>query len=441
MRETPEHKLKKNREAAASAKKGRSFIYHIHPPKVAETSIRFDRTFGLGGMALLLFLIQALTGVLLRFAYVPTPAEAYDSILLINESILFGRFVRNIHHWSGILMVIVTFLHFIRTFYAQAYYDVRKVNWLLGMALLIVVVFSNFTGYLLPWDQLSYWAVTVATNMLEYFPLVGDKIRYMARGGNEVGSATLLNFYTYHTGVLPTFMVIIMIYHFWKVRKAKGVAIPETKRETVRVPADPDLLFKELVVGLILISIVLLLSVFFHSPLQERANPAFSPNPAKAPWYFMGIQELLLHIHPFFSAILLPLMFFGALVYLPYFRWNGYKSGQWFHSALGKKLAIESGILAFMITPLVVLADEYFFRFKELTLGIPQVVSQGVIPFLVLTITLGGFVVYLRKGRKADAIEITVAMFTVFIVSYIVLTIIGIWFRGAGMNLMWPWNL
>jgi len=163
--------------------KSRSFVYHLHPPKVIKASIRFNRTFGLGGMALLLFLIQALTGLLLRFAYIPTPAEAYDSVLVINQHILFGRFVRNIHHWSGIFMVIVTFLHFIRTFLSQAYYAPRQVNWLLGLALLLVVVFSNFTGYLLPWDQLSYWAVTVATNMLDYFPFVGKSIQSAVRGG------------------------------------------------------------------------------------------------------------------------------------------------------------------------------------------------------------------------------------------------------------------
>jgi len=143
----------------------RGFVFHLHPPRVSIASIRFNRTFGLGGMAFLLFLIQGLTGMLLRFAYVPSPEQAYDSVLFIENSILFGGFVRNIHHWSGIFFVIITFLHFIRVFYSQAIFVPRRVNWIIGMGLLIFAIFSNFTGYLLPWDQLSFWAVTVATNM------------------------------------------------------------------------------------------------------------------------------------------------------------------------------------------------------------------------------------------------------------------------------------
>lgn len=441
MNEVADNNSRSINKSGKDKPKGRSFIHHLHPPKVAKSSIRFDRTFGLGGMALLLFLIQAVSGMLLRFIYVPTPAEAYDSILLINDGVMFGRFVRNIHHWSGIFMVIVTFLHFIRTFYSQAYYDIRKVNWLLGMILLLLVVLSNFTGYLLPWDQLSYWAVTVATNMLDYFPLIGSALKDAARGGAEVGSATLLNFYTFHTGLLPTLIVGIMIYHFWKVRKAKGVAIPKSAEEIIRVPSNPDLLLRELVVGLVLIAIILLLSVFFSAPLQERANPSFSPNPAKAPWYFMGIQELLLHIHPFFSAVLLPLLFFALLIAMPYFPWQGTNAGTWFHSEKGKRLSIQSAILSLVITPLVILGDEHIFRFRQLSLDMPGFISQGLIPFVILLLTLGAYLLVLKKIKKASAIEITISMFTVFVVSYCVLTIVGIWFRGPGMLLDWPWNI
>jgi len=254
-------------------KRPRSFIYHLHPPKVPKDSIKFSRTFGLGGMALLLFLVQALTGLLLRFSYIPTPSEAYDSVLFINENILFGKLVRNIHHWAGILMVLVTFLHFIRVFLSQAYYKPRDVNWILGILLLLGVILSNFTGYLLPWDQLSYWAVTVATSMLDYVPLIGEFFQRAIRGGTEVGSTTLLNFYNFHTGILPLFLMIIMVYHFWKVRRAKGVAIPNTGEGIERVPSNPDLLLKELTVGLVLIAAILVLSVLFNAPLLERANP------------------------------------------------------------------------------------------------------------------------------------------------------------------------
>jgi quinol-cytochrome oxidoreductase complex cytochrome b subunit len=441
MNSGPDKTSTKQTTATPARAKSRNFIYHLHPPKIAKRALRFDRTFGLGGMAVLLFLIQALTGMLLRFVYVPTPAEAYDSILLINREVLFGSFVRNIHHWAGIFFVIITFLHFVRTFLAQTYYPPRRVNWVLGVLLLFLVVFSNFTGYLLPWDQLSYWAVTVATNMLDYFPLIGNGMQEAVRGGSEVGSATLLNFYTFHTGILPVAILIIMIYHFWKVRKAKGLALPVESKATERVPTDPDLLSRELVVGLTLIAILFLLSVFFSAPLQERANPAYSPNPAKAPWYFMGVQELLMHMHPIFSVVVLPVLYFGGLFYLPYYRWKNPNPGYWFHSEKGKKLVVEGALLALFLTPAIVLIDEYIFRFQEGMKGLPLWISQGVIPFVFVVLTLSGYLVYLQKRRKANAIERIVVLFVVVNVSYLVLTVVGIWFRGEGMVLIWPWEV
>ena len=130
--------------------KPRSFIYHLHPKKVPKASIRFNRTFGLGGMAALIFLIQAISGILLRFEYVPVPEKAYDSILIIENDVLFGQFVRNLHHWSGVFFVMVSFLHFIRVFFSQSIYKLRRANWNIGIAMFFIVMLSNFTGYLLP---------------------------------------------------------------------------------------------------------------------------------------------------------------------------------------------------------------------------------------------------------------------------------------------------
>ena len=416
-----------------------NFIFHLHPPKVLQESIKFNRTFGLGGMAMLLFLIQGLTGTLLRFAYVPSPAKAYDSILFINNSILFGGFVRNIHHWSGIFFVIIAFLHFIRVFYSQAIFVPRRVNWIIGIALLIFAIFSNFTGYLLPWDQLSFWAVTVATNMLSYIPFIGDGMLKIIRGGNDVGAATLLNFYNFHTGILPMAMILLMIWHFWKVRKAKGVAVAEGLSDH-KVPSNPDLVLKELVVGLILIALIFFLSALFDAPLQERANPAFSPNPAKAPWYFMGTQELLLHIHPFFAFVVIPIFFFGGLIWLPFAIKEG-NQGVWFHSEKGKKLALQAAVLAIILTPIAILMEEYVLHFEDWLPGWPKGVSEGVIPFLLLIGSFALYTFFIKRKYKASLIELLIALFTVFVVSYIVLSIIGIWFRGEGMVLTLPWNL
>jgi len=433
---TNQHKNKRDQRPSV---KPRSFIYHIHPPRVPEVSIRFNRTFGLGGMAALLFLIQAITGILLRFEYVPVPEKAYDSILIIQNEILFGKFVRNLHHWSGVFFVLIAFLHFIRVFLSQSIYKLRRANWNIGIAMFFIVMLSNFTGYLLPWDQLSYWAVTVATSMLDYIPFIGGLLQYAARGGADVGAETLLNFYTFHTGLLPICLTILMIYHFWKVRKAKGVALPVGERDSIRVPSDPNLIFKELVVGLVLMAFLLLLSAVLDAPLLDRANPALSPNPAKAPWYFMGIQELLLHIHPFFAAFIIPMLFFGALVWLPYSKLEGVNHGYWFQSEKGKKLALLSAIVAIIFTGLFILADEYFLHFEDWFKVAPQFISQGLIPLILF---LGGFILYayfLKWKYKANKPEIIISIFLVFVVSYIVLTIVGIYFRGEGMKLIWLW--
>ena len=413
-------------------------ILHLHPPTIAKDAIAFNRTFGLGGMAALLFVIQVFTGILLRFAYDPTPANAYDSILFIQSNILFGQWIRNIHHLSGMLFVLVTFLHLVRTFYSQSYYKPRRLNWVIGVGLLLTVILSNFTGYLLPWDQLSYWAITVSTSMLEYFPLVGNWMVGMVRGGPDVGSATLLNFYTFHTGILPVLLLILMSYHFWRVRKAKGIALPENNDNKEKIPTIPNLVSRELTVGLVLIALVMVLGIIFNAPLQERANPAFSPNPAKAPWYFMGVQELLLHFHPVFAAIIIPVIFFAAMFYLPYLPIKNTKPGYWFYSALGKKLTLISALTALIITPLAIIADEYLLDFEGWMNSIPIVLSSGLIPFLILIITLCGYLMIIKKYYNACRIELIISLFTIIFVSYSVLTLIGIWFRGPGMAFVFP---
>ncbi len=426
-----------------SARKPRKhgFILHLHPVLLPKEAIKFNRTLGLGGMAALLFVMQAFTGILLRFVYEPSPEKAYDSILFIQQNIIFGQLVRNIHHWSGIFFVIITFMHLLRTFYSQAFFAPRRINWVIGVGLLLTVTLSNFTGYLLPWDQLAYWAITVSTSILEYLPVAGTWLMNIIRGGSEVGSATLLNFYTFHTGILPVILAILMVFHFWRVRKAKGIALPENMKDREKVPGNPNLVMKELVVGLVLIAFILFLSVFLNAPLLEKANPAFSPNPAKAPWYFMGVQELLLHFHPLFAAIIIPFVFFIGMFYLPYVSFNDKRPGYWFGSEKGKKLAIRSAILALVITPLAILADEYLLDFEGWMKGVPILISNGLIPFILLLFTITGYILLLKKRYKASRIEWVIALFTVIVVSYSVLTVIGIWFRGPGMSFMVPWEI
>ncbi len=388
-------------------------------------------------MAAVLFLIQVFTGVLLRFTYSPTPADAYDSILAIQHYILFGQLVRNIHHWSGILFVVVAFLHLLRTFFTGAFYPDRKWNWVIGISLIVAVIFTNFTGYLLPWDQLAYWAITVSTSMLNYFPVIGDQLTSFIRGGQNVSGSTLLIFYNFHTAILPLTIVILIVFHFWKVRKNNGVVVPEDAGREI-VPSNPDLVSKELVVALSLIAFVLILSILFSAPLQERADPALSPNPAKAPWYFMGIQELLLHFHPFFGAILIPLLFLTALIWLPFLHYQKQYQGIWFFNAKGRKLAWVALISATLFVIAGILLDEYFPDFESWLKTIPPVISNGLIPFVLVSGFIAIITLIVKKKYKTDKSELILFVFSFMIASYAVLTIIGIWFRGPGMKLIWP---
>lgn len=425
---------------AVKKKRARNLVLHLHPVKLRKDAIRFQLTFGLGGMSALLFLLQVLTGILLRFAYVASPAEAYDSILAIENDIFFGQFVRNIHHWSGILFVIITFLHLIRTFYTGAFYFKRRWNWIIGVILMILVVFSNFTGYLLPWDQLAYWAITVSTSMLQYVPLAGNWLVEFVRGGMDVNSSTLLIFYNFHTAILPVTIVILMVFHFWRVRKAGGVVASE-KASQEMVPSDPDLVLKELVTGLVLLATIFLISVFFNAPLLERADPAFSPNPAKAPWYFMGIQELLMHFHPFVSAILIPLLFVLGLIWLPFLRFDKQYEGVWFFNEKGKKLATLATIISLCTVTIAILISDFLINFEGWLPSIPLIISSGLIPFTLVAIFFLILMYFIKKVYRTDMSELILFLMTFIVVAYIVFSITAIFFRGPGMQLMWPWNI
>ena len=419
-----------------------TFLLHFRPVRVHEKTLSYTHTFGLGGMSLVLVLLLVGTGVLLMFGYEPSPDAAYRSLLAIRETTLFGTLVRSVHHWSANLLIIVLTLHLLRVYFTGAFHAPRQFNWVIGLGLLACVLASNFTGYLLPWDQLSYWAITISTGMLAYVPWVGEGIQSAVRGGEEVGRATLINFYTLHTTIVPVFLFVLLGFHFWRVRKAKGVVIPRSPGEdpegqTERVLALPHLFLREFVVALVLLAAVLLFSAVFAAPLGEAANPGMSPNPAKAPWYFMGFQELLLHFHPVFAVVILPLTGGLALVLLAYLRYEEDSSGIWFVSERGRALAKWAALVGVVLTPILVVLDEWALDLPVLLSWMPPVVSNGLVPVGLLS--LGTWVGYrwVRRRHSATRNEAVQAAFVFFGTAFLVLTVIGIWFRGAGMALGW----
>jgi quinol-cytochrome oxidoreductase complex cytochrome b subunit len=199
---------------------------HLHPVRVKKHAVRYTYTFCLGGISFFLFLALTVTGLYLMFFYVPSVSRAYQDILSIENSVAFGELVRNMHRWAAHLMVLTVFLHMIRVFYHGAYKPPREFNWVIGVLLLFSTLWLSFTGYLLPWDQIAFWAVTVGSQMATYAPLLSHQSQLFLLGGIEVGQGTLLRFYVMHVIAFPLIAAILMIVHFWRIRKDGGISGP-----------------------------------------------------------------------------------------------------------------------------------------------------------------------------------------------------------------------
>ncbi len=339
-----------------------SLFLHIHPARVSRHALRPSYTFALGLISGILFVILSVTGLALMFYYVPHPPEAYQSMKDLQFVVTFGIVLRNIHRWSAHAMVAIVFLHMCRVFWTGSYKPPREFNWVIGVLLLLLTLGLSFTGYLLPWDQLAFWAITVGTNIAAYAPLVGDRVKFLLLGGHAIGPITLLRFYVMHCVILPLAMLLLISLHVWRVRKdslsgAEVHASPEeeiagafpastktyglmalSKRPRASVeardPGDevfawPHLLYRELLVALSVIVVLHAVSLIFMAPLEEIADPTRTPNPAKAPWYFLGLQELV-HYSALIGGVIVPALLVMALLALPYVDRSPAGTGRWF---------------------------------------------------------------------------------------------------------------
>ena len=199
---------------------------HLHPVRVKKHAVRYTYTFCLGGISFFLFLALTVTGVYLMFFYVPSVSRAYQDILAIESSVAFGSLLRNMHRWAAHLMVLTVFLHMIRVFYHGAYKPPREFNWVIGVLLLFCTLWLSFTGYLLPWDQIAFWAITVGTNMATYAPLIPEESSIILLGGVVVDQGTLLRFYVFHVIAFPLITAFLLVIHFWRIRKDGGISGP-----------------------------------------------------------------------------------------------------------------------------------------------------------------------------------------------------------------------
>jgi quinol-cytochrome oxidoreductase complex cytochrome b subunit len=203
-----------------------SVLYHLHPVKVKRHGIKLSYTLCLGGLSFFLFIFLTVTGIFLMFFYRPSTEVVYGDMSALQTSVAFGLLVRNLHRWSAHIMTITVFLHMSRVFYTGSYKPPREFNWVIGVTLFLITLLLAFTGYLLPWDQLAIWAVTVGTQMAFESPIVGKEVSFVLLGGAQIGSATLIRWYTLHVLALPFVIVILMAVHFWRVRKDGGISGP-----------------------------------------------------------------------------------------------------------------------------------------------------------------------------------------------------------------------
>jgi len=395
-------------------------------------------SWGLGGMAVMLVGLLFLTGVLLLLTYQPSTDQAYASLLILTREVPFGAWVRNIHHWSANLLVMVAVLHLLRVILTGAFGPGRRLNWIIGLFLLFLLLSSNFTGYLLPWDQLAYWAVTICTSMLGYIPICGLWLQEMFRGGAEIGPATLANFFVLHMAFIPGALIVLLFWHFWLVRRAGGLVRVENDEHTAvdRVPTTPNLIIREAAVGLTLVAFVLVLAIFWNTPLLEQANPGMSPNPAKAPWYFMGFQELLLHLHPVFAVFVWPLLGAAAFLCVPFWRDTALPTGVWFGSDRGKSLAVWTTAISVVATLTLILVDNLLLGSSTVVTN--TFVTRGLLPTGLFVVFLSGLYWLLVKKLKYTRAEAVMASIILVLVALTVCTIIGVWFRGPEMHLVWP---
>lgn len=455
-----------------------NFFLHILPARVHVNDIRLTYTWGLGFVSAFLFLILIITGVLLEFYYVPDVHRAYQDMQDLRHVVSFGVILRNMHRWSAHGMVAVVFLHMVRVFYTGSYKSPREFNWVLGVFLWLLTLFLSFTGYLLPWDQLAFWAITVGTSIAGYPPWLGDSTRFLLVGGNTVGQGALIRFYVLHVSVLPLLATLLIVFHLWRIRKDGGLSRPSEEEgsssasapalevlpdsfrpgssksyalmEVVRgrspmvgaqapertIPSWPHLVFRLVLLFQVVFIVVGLISYFVDAPLGFPANPAKPENPAKAPWYFLGLQELVGY-SALTGGVVVPTLVVLGLLSIPYVDTSREGVGVWFTSRQGRSIAAWSFIGTLLAAPLLTWLNANW-GVRSFYPEPPQALVDLVNPASILTalvIAASVWVIRITSSRRMGAI----CLFSCFLSGYIFYTVVGVAFRGPNWVFVWPW--
>ena len=453
------------------ARVNRNFFLHIHANRTHPHSLKITYTFGLGVILGFLFLVMILTGLILLMNYTPSVERAYNSVKDIVFIVPGGRYIRNIHRWAAHGMVLVSFLHMIRVFFTGGYLEGRHLNWIFGVVLLFLVMFMNFSGYLLPWDQLAYWVVTIGSNIaasfreltdilgITHLADIGGFIKKILLGDENVGQAAMSRFFMLHVVFLPVSLMVIMGLHFWRIRKDGGISRPpesaggealnrdmentgaEGSRVSpagpgnLKIPTWPVVMWAELAILLSVAAALLIMAFLFDAPLREEANPAFPENPAKSPWYFLGIQELVSY-SAFAGGVVIPMLFLAFLISIPYIDRENQHTGTWFSGRLGKQLTWQSALFSLLVTIGMVFILERYGWLDAWFPGIPRIL---IMLFNPASISAGLYIlwaVWIRRQTGSTRMT-AIALFTCALTGFVIFTAIGIWFRGPNWDFFW----
>jgi quinol-cytochrome oxidoreductase complex cytochrome b subunit len=405
----------------------------VHPRTVRHRVLGFRHTYFLGMASVWLVLLT--TGVLMMFYVRPAVPAIYRDLKDLQFTVDYGGFVRNLHRWGASAMVILVFLHMLRVFFHGAYHPPRRLTWLLGVGLFGLTLLSAHTGYLLPWDQRAYWGVSVGTTMAGEVPLVGPQLQFLMLGGNTIGPNAVLRFYVMHCLIIPAATALLVAAHLWRVRRegVHGPGEPLTATNSTEasadasdssepIPAYPYVLMRELIVFQWVVIGLALLALTGDAPLEAMADPLETPDPVKAPWYFVGLQELLHYFPPIVAGVIVPGLVMTVLVLVPF---------------LPRPLEVEA-------TGFITTARARTLAALTLVLTVVLAVAHAWI-VLVPTLAIEGLALWSARRPQSRGVRLWFGRQSLiewliiwFVIVAATATITGTFFRGSGWAFEWP---
>lgn len=468
-----------------------NFFLHIQGVKTHINTLRPAYTLGLGLISFFLLVIVSISGIFLMIYYNPSIENAYNTMKDIIYVVSGGELMRNIHKWSGEGMIIFVLLHMARVFYTNSYKSGREFNWVVGIVLLILTFLLNLSGYMLPWDQLSYWALVIVANIIQspkeltdmlgitkYFD-IGGFMKELLLGGSVPGKESLTRVYLLHIVLLPLFLFVFLGVHFWRIRKDGGLTKPEifepktSDTEFLSLPEKtggifptnktyglmelahgktpvvdkdventvlswPNLLLAEMAVFFLSLAGTIVYSFYIDAPFRELANALIPENPAKAPWYFLGLQELVSY-SAFMGGVGIPTLAIVGLLLIPYLDREERHIGIWFSDRQGKRMALQSFIIGTVVLLGILAVVVNFGWFRNWWPNVSQLLITLVNPGTIWLGFVIGWSLFIIKKTGSTRMG-AIALFTMFLLSYVILTYMGTELRGPNWEFYWSKN-